>query len=50
MFLDQRGGPFLGVDSVERGSELPPSQCIPRSGVIAAVPVQAGHCASLFVP
>ena len=40
----------LLVDSVERGSELPPSQCIPRGGAIATAPAQAGHCASLFTP
>lgn len=40
----------LLVNSVERGAELPPSQCIPRGGAIAAAPEQAGHCASLFTP
>lgn len=40
----------LLVDSVERGSELPPSQCIPRGGAIATAPAQAGRCASLFTP
>ena len=40
----------LLVDFVERGRELPPSQCIPRGGAIAAAPEQPGHCASLVVP
>ncbi|HSU63821.1 MAG TPA: 3-hydroxybutyrate oligomer hydrolase family protein [Burkholderiales bacterium] len=40
----------LLVDQVERGAALPPSQCIPRGGAIAAAPAQPGHCASLFVP
>jgi hypothetical protein len=40
----------LLVDYVERGSALPPDQCIPRAGSIAAAPTQPGHCASLFVP
>ena len=29
---------------------LPPNQCIPRGGAIAATPAQPGHCADLFVP
>jgi hypothetical protein len=36
-------------DSVEHGSALPPDQCIPRGGSIAASPTQPGHCAELFV-
>jgi hypothetical protein len=40
----------LVVDQVERGSTLPPNQCIPRGGVISDSPAQPGHCASLFVP
>jgi len=40
----------LLVDHVENRAPLPPDQCVPRGGVIAAVPVQPGHCASLFVP
>jgi hypothetical protein len=40
----------LLVEYVERGSALPPDQCIPRAGSIAAAPAQPGHCASLFVP
>jgi 3HB-oligomer hydrolase (3HBOH) len=38
------------VEAVQRGTELPPSQCIPRGGAIAAAPAQPGHCASLFAP
>jgi hypothetical protein len=40
----------LLVKSVEDGVELPPDQCIPRGGEIAAAPAQPGHCAPLFVP
>ena len=40
----------LLVQQVERNIQLPPDQCIPRSGAIADSPVQPGHCASLFVP
>jgi hypothetical protein len=40
----------LLVDAVERGSELPPSQCIARGGAIAAAPAQPGHCANLLAP
>ncbi len=40
----------LLVNQVERGVPLPPDQCVPRAGSIADSPVQAGHCASLFVP
>jgi hypothetical protein len=40
----------LMVQYVEQGVSLPPSQCIPRGGAIAAAPAQPGHCASLFVP
>jgi hypothetical protein len=36
-------------DSIEHGSALPPDQCIPRGGSIAASPTQPGHCAQLFV-
>ena len=39
----------LLTESVERGSTLPPDQCIPRGGSIAASPTQPGHCAELFV-
>jgi len=39
----------LLADSVEHGSALPPDQCIPRGGSIAASPAQPGHCADLFV-
>ena len=40
----------LMAQYVEQGVSLPPSQCIPRGGAIAAAPAQPGHCASLFVP
>jgi hypothetical protein len=40
----------LVVDEVERGAALPPDQCVPRGGTIAAAPAQPGHCASLFAP
>jgi hypothetical protein len=39
----------LLTDSVEHGSALPPDQCIPRGGSIAASPSQPRHCAELFV-
>ena len=39
----------LLVNYVEQGVELPPDQCIPRGGSIAASPAQPGHCAALFV-
>src|SRR4051812_29335190 len=37
----------LLVNYVERDIELPPDQCIPRGGEIAAAPTQPGHCAQL---
>jgi 3HB-oligomer hydrolase (3HBOH)/Tannase and feruloyl esterase len=40
----------LLVNYVERDIELPPDQCIPRGGEIAAAPTQPGHCAQLFAP
>jgi hypothetical protein len=40
----------LLTDYVERGSSLPPDQCIPRGGSIAATPTEPGHCEQLFVP
>ena len=40
----------LLVDHVENRASLPPEQCVPRGGVIAASPAQPGHCATLFVP
>jgi hypothetical protein len=40
----------LLVQQVEDQVALPPSQCIPRGGSIAAAPAQAGFCAQLFVP
>jgi hypothetical protein len=38
------------VEHVEAGVALPPDQCIPHGGAIAAAPPQPGHCANLFVP
>lgn len=40
----------LLVEHVEHDTVLPPDQCIPRGGSIAAAPAQPGHCAELFVP
>jgi hypothetical protein len=40
----------LLTDYVERGSNLPPDQCIPRGGSISATPTEPGHCEQLFVP
>ncbi len=40
----------LLVGQVEHNVPLPPDQCVPRGRSIADSPVQAGHCASLFVP
>jgi hypothetical protein len=40
----------LMVDHVEHGADLPPDQCIPRGGVIAASPSQPGHCVALMAP
>jgi hypothetical protein len=40
----------LLTDYVERGSGLPPDQCIPRGGSITATPDEPGHCEQLFVP
>jgi hypothetical protein len=42
----------LLVQQVENNVALPPSQCIPHGGSIAATPApaQAGHCAQLFMP
>jgi len=37
-------------DYVERGHELPPSQCIPKGGEISHSPAEAGHCVNLFAP
>src|SRR3984893_13948021 len=45
----QRALDLLAVQ-VEQGAELPPDQCIPRGGSIAAAPTQPGHCTNLFVP
>jgi hypothetical protein len=38
----------LLVAHVEEAAALPPSQCIPVAGQIAAAPAQPGHCASLL--
>jgi hypothetical protein len=38
----------LLVAKVEMASPLPPSQCIPVGGQIAAAPGQPGHCANLL--
>jgi hypothetical protein len=40
----------LLVAKVELAAALPPSQCIPVGGQIAATPAQPGHCASLLAP
>jgi hypothetical protein len=40
----------LLVQYVEQKVALPPSQCVPRGGVISGAPAQAGHCKDLFVP
>jgi 3HB-oligomer hydrolase (3HBOH) len=40
----------LLVAKVELAAALPPSQCIPVGGQIAAAPAQPGHCASLLAP
>jgi hypothetical protein len=40
----------LLVDFVERSRQLPPDQCIPRTGSISPSPAEPGHCAHLFVP
>ena len=40
----------LLVAKVELAAPLPPNQCIPVGGEIAATPAQPGHCASLFAP
>ncbi len=40
----------LLVAKVELAAALPPSQCIPVGGQIAAMPAQPGHCASLLAP
>ena len=39
----------LLVDSVEKGTPLPPDQCIPRGGKISGAPAQPGRCAQLLV-
>jgi hypothetical protein len=40
----------LMVGAVERRTELPASQCIPRGGRIENAPAQPGHCRNLLVP
>jgi hypothetical protein len=40
----------LLADFVERGSELPPDQCIPHGGSISLSPAEPGHCPDLFAP
>jgi hypothetical protein len=40
----------LLVDHVEHHAALPPSQCVPRGGAIAAIPAERGHCAQLLAP
>jgi len=40
----------LLVAKVEVAAALPPSQCIPVGGQIAATPAQPGHCLSLLAP
>jgi hypothetical protein len=40
----------LLAQRVERGTRLPPSQCIPRGGAISDAPPQAGHCKDLLAP
>ena len=40
----------LLVGYVEKGSALPPDQCIGRGAAIADVPEQPGHCAELLTP
>lgn len=40
----------LLVSHVENNAPLPPSQCIPKDGTIAADPAEPGSCAALFVP
>ena len=40
----------LLVGYVEKGSVLPPDQCIGRGAAIADAPAQPGHCAELLAP
>jgi hypothetical protein len=40
----------LLVDHVEHRAALPPSQCVPRGGAIAASPAAPGLCAQLLAP
>ena len=43
-------GDFAWSDFVVQQGYVPPDQCIPRGGMIAATPAEPGHCAQLFVP
>ena len=49
LFHSQRAFDLL-VSHVERGTALPPDQCVPRGGSIEPSPQHAGHCDNLFVP
>ena len=40
----------LLVQHVEKGQELPASQCVPRGGAISGSPAQPGHCENQFQP
>ena len=40
----------LLVGHIDRGNDLPPSQCVPRGGEIVGDPKQPGHCANLRAP
>jgi hypothetical protein len=40
----------LLVEHVEEGAALPPDQCVPRGGAIAAAPDVQGRCAELLAP
>ena len=40
----------LLVDHVENNAPLPPSQCVPKDGAIAASPAEPGHCEQLLAP
>src|SRR6516162_9806354 len=40
----------LLVGAIENDAELPPSQCIPRDGMIDKNPAQPAHCPNLFAP
>lgn len=40
----------LLVAHVEKGSQLPPDQCVARGAAIADTPAQPGHCTALLAP